>query len=359
MLQSASEILDYGVNQIKAFPGVQAAVYDSGRVYQISAGTTGGTDGGSLVTAETLYDLASLTKPIATATAVAILMQKGRLGLEDRLSSWIADSSLTKFADCTIEQLLSHTAGLQNHIEFYSMVDHDNFGMPKAQKEVLEKLLASSMAYKPGTDELYSDLDYILLSTIIEKASGKVFARFVIDEILRPIGMENTRFSPVDNNVPVAPTGLCPVRGQIPAGQVNDTNAWIVGGASGQAGLFGNALDLMNIGIEIIDGLKGEGVLWERELLEIFSTRPFPELSGSFALGWDTVSKTGTLTGSHFSSSTVGHHGYTGTSLWIDMELDVAMALLTNRTYYHGDKSGINKVRPMFFDAVWEDLGKL
>lgn len=360
MLKGAFEVLQWGVKELKAFPGAQAAVFDRGRIFTLCFGTLDENEKNDVIE-QTLYDLASLAKPIATATAIALLMQQGKIGFGDTLAQWLPTWEKTPFASCTIEQLLSHTAGFEPVMEMYNSVPVNFSGKEQAKKTMSADLLLSKPICNLGKKEVYSDLDFFLLGMIIEKASGQSLGAFVEKKILDALGMENTLYNPLkrfgtDN---IAPTGFCPWRKRVLRGEVNDSNTFAWGGVSGQAGLFGTALDLMNVVIEIIDGLEGDGILFSPDLLELFCLRPFESIEGSFALGWDTVSTTGTLTGKHFSNQTIGHHGFTGTSLWIDYQAKVGIALLTNRVHFTGDKRKINILRPLFFDAVWEDLGKV
>jgi len=356
MLKRALEVLKTGVAE-KAFPGAQAAVYAQGRVFSIAAGALSDESNSPQVNEETLYDLASITKPVATAACVGALMQEDKIGLEDTLGSWLDEAKGTAHEDVTVEMLLSHTAGFTDWLPLYKAVPITLEYRRQAASPMLAALLSSQPVSKPGTRELYSDLDYFLLGRIVQKASGKSLDDFFHRNIARPLGMEHTVFIP-DKSDNIAPTELCEWRKKRLMGQVHDSNAWACGGVAGQAGLFGTALDMIAFSVEVIDGLDEEGAVFEADLLDLFCARPFPDVEGTFTLGWDTVSKTGTLTGSHFGQSAIGHHGYTGTSLWIDPEQNVAMALLTNHVYYGRDKTKIKRFRPEFFDAAWEDLSK-
>ncbi len=358
MLSHALEILKYGVRDIKAFPGALAAVFDNGRIYTLSYGTLDGKN--NPVTENTIYDIASITKGVATTMGIALLLQKGKIGLAEPLNDYISESRNTPFEDCTIENLLSHTAGFVPVLKMYKSLPKNHIGTDRGKMKMLRVLLASDPLYAPGMKEIYSDLDFFLLGIIIEIVSGQSLDRFISKNILLPLGMDKTFYNPLKSGLPldIAPTGYCPWRDRQLKGEVNDANTFACGGAGGQAGLFSNALSLIPMMIEIFDGLSDQGMIFDSEMLHLLLDRSDRNIAGSFALGWDTVSEEGTLTGKHFGDKTIGHHGYTGTSLWMETEKKVGIALLTNRVFHDKDKTAINKIRPEFFDAVWEDLGK-
>jgi serine-type D-Ala-D-Ala carboxypeptidase len=358
MLKSARQVLEHWILDRKVAPGAQATIFADGRVFPICVGNLGDEANSQPVSEQTVYDLASLSKPVGTAAAAGILMQGHKLGLEDTLGLWLKPARGTPYEGVTIEQLLSHTAGFPDWNPLYETVPDECVGDRRAAGPMLKALLSLVPEAAPGMRERYSDLDFFLLGLVIEQAGKMNLETFVSKEVLKPLGMESASYrnpgSTPDPNI--APTENCHRRGQRIWGEVHDENAWTVGGAAGQAGLFGTSEDLTRFAMEIIDGLEGNGLIFEADLLDLFCTRPFPEIPGTFTLGWDTVSKVGTLTGSHFGELTIGHHGFTGTSLWIDPEVRVAMTLLTNRVYYEADKQGINELRPAFFDAAWKDL---
>ena len=357
MLKQGRAVLLDGVERLRVFPGAQAAIYDDGRIESIAVGTLRHDQPNRQVDDNTLFDLASLTKPIATAASIAMLLQEGKLGLDDRVATHLSLAENSPFANCTIEQLLSHTAGFAAWLPLYDSVPEKMRGQVEAIDPMLDALLKSEPAAAPGAEERYSDLDYFLLGHLVHKASGLPLDAFAQKSIFEPLGSETVGYRPKDFS-DIAPTGLCPWKKTELAGQVHDDNTRACGGVAGQAGLFGTALSLIPFMAEIIEGLEGQGTLFDPELLDLMCTRPFPKLAGSFTLGWDTVSKVGTLTGSRFGPQTIGHHGFTGCSLWIDPQARVGMALLTNHVFNSLDKAGINRIRPAFFDAVWEDLGK-
>lgn len=360
MLKKAGQILEWGVHELKAFPGAQAAAYDNGRIHTFVCGNLTNTPDSPKVSDQTLYDLASLTKPTATASAIGILLQQGRIGLEDTIQSRFPTAGLTPFGDITVEMLLSHTSGLTDWLPLFKSVPITLAGNPLAKQPMLAALLSSQPVATPASREIYSDLDFFLLGLMVEKITGKPLDDFVKKEVLQPLELNDTCYRPkgVVPDDRIAPTELCPWREKLLQGEVHDENTWACGQVTGQAGLFSNALDLMTFALEWIDGFDGDGMIFEPDLLELFTSRPFPQIPGTFTLGWDTVSKVGSLTGKHFSTGTIGHHGFTGTSFWIDLENKVAMALLTNRVNFGRENKKINQVRPEFFDAAWKDISR-
>ena len=372
MLTRVREVLEYGVYDLKAYPGAAAAVMQDGEVFALGVGRLTDSEESAAVTPDTVFDLASITKPVATVSAVSLLMQEGKVGLEDTLASWIPEAKLSPYADVTVEMLMAHAAGFPAWAPLFESTAPPHLGTGDAFKDYLPMILGMKPEAPPAGIEIYSDLDFMLLGRIVELASKKPFAKFVRSRVLEPLGLEGTDFLPMRGEGPIvskgeiefdddeiAPTADCHWRKRRVHGEVDDLNAYALGGAAGHAGLFGTAIDLMAYALEVLDGLEGDGMLFEEEMLGLWLSRPFEQLPGSFTLGWDSVSAKGTLTGGKFGEQAIGHHGFTGTTFWIDPATGTAMALLTNRTYFPGGPEKINRIRPEFFNAAWEDLEKL
>jgi CubicO group peptidase (beta-lactamase class C family) len=346
-----------------AFPGCAFGVLADGAcVPQDSLGRFTYDDGSPAVTAETVYDVASLTKVVATTAAAMLLCQRGLLNLEtllgELLPGFVAGRAPGDPARrVSLRHLLAHNSGLPAYVEFFRTVT-----TPSA---LLSACLELPLEAEPGIRAEYSDPGFILLGAALEALTGEPFATWVSREIFQPLGMTATGFSPPPEARPSIPpteaeTALRPRRIQ---GEVQDENAWLLHGVAGHAGLFSNVPDLLRFAGEILDSGStnaseaGKPRLFDPETVEVFARRQSP-MGSSRALGWDTPSLNSS-SGRHFSPHTIGHLGFSGCSLWIDLEAGVAVALLTNRTWpdrLAAASQLIREVRPAFHDAVREAL---
>ena len=317
------------------------------------------------MTPDTVFDLSSLTKPVATATAMMLLVRDGRVRLDDPVSRVIPEFSAGARAAVTFRQLLNHSSGLPAWKPYYESVVPAPSVIP-AKAGIQGRIHDEELEVPPGGKALYSDLGFILLGEAVERLGGRPLDRFCEDEIFEPMGLSATFFvdlgrcSPDRRPVPVeaiAATEDCPWRGKILRGEVHDDNAYAMGGVAGHAGLFSSAPDLHRF-IRFLgrcrDGaepgfLPGAVV---REFLEAERTLP----GQTHVLGWDTPSPEGSSAGRHFSARTVGHLGFTGTSIWWDLERDVHVVFLTNRVHPSRHNGAIREFRPLVHDAVMEGL---
>ena len=277
----------------------------------------------------TLYDLASLTKVVATTTAVMILLDRGRVRLDAPVATYIPEFQGPGTAAITVRHLLTHTSGLRSTLPLYHEAD---------SAAALRQVFAATPVGPPGTRVNYSDLNAILLGEIVRRAAGEPLDLFSAREILAPLGLRQTLFRPpAALRSHIAPTGLW--HGQPVAGVVNDRNAARLGGVAGHAGLFATAHDLARFaqfilrGGTLIDGRR----LVRAETVRLFTTKAadFGRGSEARALGWQGV-PTGERTSSAgmlFGPRSFGHTGWTGTSLWIDPDRGLFVVLLTNRAY--------------------------
>jgi serine-type D-Ala-D-Ala carboxypeptidase len=301
---------------------------------------------------DTVFDLASLTKVIATTTLVMDLMQAGRLGLDDRVGRWIPEWVGTDRDMVTVGDLLAHCSGLTSYLPFYR--DHDG------RAEFERAIAALPLEYRPRTQSIYSDLGFILLGFLCEEAAGRGFEE-LWSQRARGLGIETLAFRPPRPwRARSAPTQVDTWRGRLLVAEVDDRNAWALGGVAGHAGLFGTARQVGDFARAVLraarraHGLEasGEGadLTVGADLMRAFIERA-PVPGSSRALGWDTMLPTSSC-GTRMSSSAVGHTGFTGTSLWIDWERDVYIVLLTNRVHPDASNDAILGVRPAFHDAV-------
>ncbi|MDR3725809.1 MAG: serine hydrolase [Terracidiphilus sp.] len=339
-----------------AFPGCAFGVVAGGEIVLADAmGHFTYEQGAPAVVAETVYDVASLTKVAATTAAAMLLHQRGLLDLDTPLGELLPGFVVGRAAgDCarlvTLRHLLAHNSGLPGYVQFFRSVS-----TPAA---LLRACLELSLEAEPGTRAEYSDPGFILLGKALEVLLGEDLPVWVRREIHEPLGLAATGFCP-----PAAARPLIPpteedttFRKRRIQGEVQDENAWVLGGAAGHAGLFSNVPDLLHFAQEMIEAgsAAGKPRLFKPETVGLFAQRQGPEGS-SRALGWDTPSKNSS-SGSYFSPRSIGHLGYSGCSLWIDLEAGIAVVLLTNRTWPDRQRQLIRTVRPAFHNAIREAL---
>jgi len=280
----------------------------------------------------TLYDLASLTKVIATTPALMLLVERGRVRLDAPVATYLPELQGSRTAGVTVRQLLAHSSGLRADIP-----DAQLKALPDSAA-VMRRVLSEAPRVAPGTRVIYSDLNAILLGAVVQRVTGEPLDVFVAREVFAPLGLEATMFRPpVRLRSRIAPTGVW--RGHPVAGVVNDGSAFKLRGVSGNAGLFASAMDLARFARFMLrEGALPDGRrLLKRETVRLFTAKAadFGHGSEARALGWqalptgETVSSAGTL----FGPRSYGHTGWTGTSLWIDPDRDLFVVLLTNRAY--------------------------
>ena len=304
------------------------------------------------VTAETIFDLASLTKPLATTLAVMRLVQHNQIKLQQHLGQLLPEFEHTDKARVKLKHLLYHNSGLPDYRPYYSALN----GIAKdSRRNALRKHLVQEPRINPiGKTVLYSDLGFMILAWVVEHLAQRRLDHFVADEIYQPLGLNHLFFianNMVDKRGVFAATENCPWRQKILEGQVHDENAYAVGGIEGHAGLFGAAEDINRLLIELLFTFHGRtsAGLFQQDLLHQF----FKRLPGTDkALGFDTPSLTGSSCGRGFSQNSIGHLGFTGTSFWMDLERSVIVILLTNRVHPTRDNERIKKFRPELHDAV-------
>ena len=309
---------------------------------------------------DTLFDLASLTKPLATTLFVMKLVDSGKMKLDESLQTLIGESLPDPVGALTPRLLLCHSAGLQNWAPFYLELAL----LPPAETKITlrKRILETPMAYLPGNGVLYSDLGFILLEWILEEISGTVLPRFLEDHFYGPLKMKKTGFfedHPIfgDNGAPFAPTECCPWRKRIIQGEVHDENAYAVGGYSGHAGLFSRAADLFVLTKMLMDHYYGrrDDFLKPETVKSFFSMQKIVRNS-TWALGWDTPSPLNSSAGDSFSKESVGHLGFTGTSLWIDLHREVTAILLTNRVHPTRGNLKIREFRPALHNLIMKSI---
>ena len=306
---------------------------------------------------ETVFDLASLTKPLATTLAVMQLVSQHKLRLDQDLGSVLPLPYNSEKSRITLKQLLCHTSGLCDYRPYYESLDK----LPRnRRKDALREFLVSEpLINPPGAKVLYSDLGFMLLNWVVEQVAERRLDQFVKAEIYDRLGIEKLFFINLDSeprNVQFAATELCPWRDTLINGVVHDENAYAVGGIEGHAGLFGTAKDVYRLLSVLLTDFYGqsESILFEKKLMQTFFIR---DGSSGRPLGFDAPSSTGASCGQYFSKKSVGHLGFTGTSFWMDLDRGFIVILLTNRVHPSRDNVKIKAFRPRLHDMVMTLIG--
>ncbi len=332
-----------------AAPGASLAVGRYGRLVHMNGyGRLDTAQASPAVDENSIYDMASLTKVIATTTAAMILEDKGLLDLDRTVASYLSEFNAPDKAGITVRMIVTHRGGLEAFAALYK-----DF---KGREQYLTQINARPLKAQPGTATVYSDWDMILMQFIIERITGQTLDRFVSERVFAPLGMASTMFNPDSTTYfsRIAPTEIDSARGGLVRGKVHDENAWAIGGVSGHAGLFSTVRDLSVFAQMLLNGGEYNGV---RIVKPATLARWTAQQSGtsSRALGWDTPSK-GSSSGSYFSSRSFGHTGFTGTSIWIDPERSLFVILLTNRVNPVRDNQRHIPLRRAIADAAQQSI---
>jgi CubicO group peptidase (beta-lactamase class C family) len=344
--------LDAGCDE-GVFPGASAcaATWQRGAWSYIDVAAGVRAEGTSAVTAQTIYDLASLTKPWV-ATAALRLHQADVFDLGARVDAVIPEARGLPVGERSWEEVLSHRSGLEAWVPFYETLPEEP-GSNAAHAWILGELLPH---WDPGTvgTSVYSDLGYILAGVAMSRASGQPLNEIVAERITSELGVDDTVFfgaSRADGTWKAwcAPTGWSPWRQRILVGEVHDDNCAALGGVAGHAGMFGVANGVARFGAACVAAWHGRRGASEEELMRhATAVRP----GGTHRLGWDGKAQEGSAAGSSIDADAFGHLGFTGTSLWCDPRRQLVMVLLTNRVAVSDDNTAIREFRPGFHDAV-------
>jgi CubicO group peptidase (beta-lactamase class C family) len=359
----AFAILHEAINQ-KAFAAASVAVTHSGSLVALKALGSFTSEAGApsssrslreggqdAVHPTTLFDLASLTKAVATTTIAMLLYERGLLDLEAPVSAIVPEFTTDAARDprrqeVTLRMLLAHSSGLPAHEKFFLKA--------RTRAELLEAAFTTPLAVDPATRTEYSDIGFIILGTALERLADESLDRFSQREIFAPLAMTHTTFNPpLEIRAKIPPTADDQTfRRRIIQGEVQDENASVLGGVAPHAGLFSTAEDLAKFAQAMLN--HGSPIL-RPETVALFTRRESTPPGTSRALGWDTPSAP-SQSGKYFSPQSFGHLGYTGTSLWIDPARQLSITLLTNRTWPDSSNQAIKQIRPKFHDAIIEAL---
>jgi len=354
------ELLNKGVSD-GVYPGAVLLVAFRGKIaFLQEAGRRSLVPFTGLVKKDTIYDLASLTKPLATTLALMKCVDDGKIDLDQPLESLLPDRVPDDKKALTTRLILAHSAGFADWKPFYlKLVEHN----PETRKKLLRKwIMETPLVYPPGTRVIYSDLGFMILEWVIEQCTESPLPIFLDRHFFSPLSLKRTFFS--ECNLPprfgedqFSATEDCPWRKRVINGYVHDENAYALGGYSGHAGLFGAADEVYKVSDLLRSNYRGgiRNCLKPETVSEFFRRQDLVEGS-TWALGWDTPSPQGSSSGTHFSAKSVGHLGYTGTSLWMDLEQDVIVIFLTNRVHPSRKNEKIRAFRPLIHDMVMKEV---
>ena len=323
-LQKIDRVLGRGI-KAGGFPGAAVIIGRSGAtVLEKGYGNLTWSAKSPVEPSRTIYDLASLTKVVATTTAIMILYDQGKVHLEDRVAEFIPQFTGGGKEEVTVQQLLEHRSGLP--------AGRDLWRIALSPGEARQAVIETPLECAPGACLIYSDLGADMLGFIAEAVSGQRLDVFLQEHVFDPLGMHDTYFNPHWTlRDRIAPTALDPPRGYPLRGEVHDENAFALGGIAGHAGLFSTATDLALFAQMMLNSGELNGVRIVSDSTVALFTRNTPS-RGSRALGWDTCAHDGSC-GKYLSERAYGHTGFTGTSMWIDPDRDLFVILLTNRVH--------------------------
>jgi CubicO group peptidase (beta-lactamase class C family) len=315
--------------------------------------------------ADTVYDVASLTKALVTSVLAMGEVGAGRLALETPVASWLPEFAGNGRDAVTVRQLLCHASGLPAHRPFWRRAAEAAAG----RWEICQLAAREPLEYEPGSRAIYSDLGFILLGWLLERSTGTRLDLLTQSRLAEPLGLSATTFvSLADPDAParlladqsVAATQLCPERRRLALGEVDDLNAAAMGGVAGHAGLFSNAAEIGRIAGALTAAWRGEAAgppLVERDVVRAFWS-PSGVPGSTWRLGWDGPAPTGSQAGGRGPRQAVGHLGFTGCSLWIDPARAAWIVLLSNRVHPSPPTDDRFRLfRPALHDAVAEALG--
>jgi CubicO group peptidase (beta-lactamase class C family) len=330
-------------SQLPAIPSLSACVLAPGRAPMLATVGLASRSPERPAVPHQVYDLASLTKALATAPICAALSAHGVLDPDAPVREVLPDVP----EGITARHLLDHTAGYPAHVLLYERVDTP--GTPEARRQILDGARAVPLAYVPGTASIYSDIGFLVLLDLIETLTGQRIDALFRALVAAPAGVRGLTWGAPD----AAATEDCPIRKRVVEGEVHDPNAAAMGGISSHAGLFGSAWTVASLAAALLDPPPAFAAT--SSTLKGWWSQPSV---GSHRGGWDTPSSTGyTATGGAFPPGTVGHLGYTGTSLWLSPDRGVIAVLLTNRIHPRDDLTAIRAFRPVFHQQVARWVG--
>ncbi len=324
---------------------------------------------------DTVFDVASLTNILVTATTIFRLIEDGRVTLDDKVCRYIEGFSVHGKSPVSIAHLLSHSSGLPHWVPFFEELLKANSGARMgimtsrgARDYILTQIRRMPLKFAPGTKQIYSDLDFILLGFLIEFLTGSSLERAASQYVFQPLGLKSTSYidlsmirrrgiHPVIDLI--SPTEDCAWRKRILCGEVHDDNAWAMGGIAGHSGVFSTAGDLHRFAAEMLRAYRGQSNFLSQESVQTLWQGVDNKEEPSYQFGWDTPSKENGMDESGLSQSAVGQCGFTGCSLWIEPDKNIYIVLMSNRVHPTRANKKIRNFRPEIHSAVLDALTKL
>tara|TARA_R110002096_G_scaffold16898_15_gene58231 strand:- start:6269 stop:7414 length:1146 start_codon:yes stop_codon:yes gene_type:complete len=353
----------------KVAPGAVVLVSNAGQT-QLHHAFGQVSEGGPATQLDTIYDAASVTKAVATSALFMTLVAEGAIALDSKVASHLPELAGPGKEHIELRHLLGHASGLPAHVHFFDQIWAGEMGGASSSWQALANMAgAEPLAYKTGTQTIYSDLGYILLARLIERLTGKRLEQAFAERVAGPLGLGDTQFVDLAAGAVhpqpdrVAPSGEGPdgSGGRVMLhGQVHDDNARSGGGISGHAGLFTTASDLACFAQALCDAYQDRPSVVPGEVVRQFwTTAAAPKTS--WRMGFDTPSSTPGVShaGDHWPASGVGHLGFTGTAMWLAPKQNRFVIILTNRTYYSWEPAGIKALRRSLMHAICEALPAL
>jgi CubicO group peptidase (beta-lactamase class C family) len=331
-----------------AAPGATIAVARRGKLVVLKGyGHADWAAGAPKATDSTMYDMASLTKVVATTTAAMILEEEGKLNIDHPVASYLPEYDVPDKRAITVRMLLTHASGIKSNFPLWKEA--------KGREQYFAGMVTFPLVREPGSAVEYTDWNMVLMQFIIERITGQTLDQFVEARVFGPLGMRDTRYNPPESLKPrIAPTETEDFRGGQVWGVVHDETAWVLGGVSGNAGLFSSARDLaVFVQMLLNGGSYGDTQLIKPSTVARWTARQRPDASR--ALGWDTPSPQSSA-GRFFSLRSFGHTGFTGTSIWADPEKELFVVLLTNRVNPTRDNQKIGPLRRAVADVIQQSV---
>ncbi|MDY6792152.1 MAG: serine hydrolase [Thermodesulfobacteriota bacterium] len=357
-MQPVDTLMHQGISD-KVFPGAVLLISQNDSILFSKAYGYANIFSKRPMTEDTIFDLASLTKPLATTLAIMNLVAENKLDVDQSLGSVLSRFSKTEKQHIKIRHLLSHTSGLPDYRPYYKELAKLPLG---SRKDALMDLIAGEpLIDQIGEKELYSDLGFMILRHVAEHLSGKQLGTFVEQTVYQTLAPDVGRglfFNHTDGKLRpgrYAATEFCRWRNMVLAGVVHDENAYVMGGVDGHAGLFGTAECIFKLLSTLLHAYHGfsSNQVFTKDLLKVFFNR---QGNTEKTLGFDTPSLQHASCGDFFPKKSVGHLGFTGTSFWMDLERSVIVILLTNRIHPSRDNTKIKAFRPEIHNTIMKSL---
>lgn len=342
------------------FPGAAVAVVKNGKVLLKECyGFAEKIPVERKLTFKHYFDIASLTKPMATAMVAMVLLEEGKLNLDEPVGTYFKRYKKEPYTPILVKHLLQHTAGLPAYKPYFERLSEMALGgtpLEEIKKDLFKYILSEGLNANTriGSTRLYSDLGYILMGDILEQVGGKSLDKLFLERVAKPLKLNDTFFVPLNTKTKLprtdfASTSKSSLRRKILSGEVEDEHAWLLNGVAGHAGLFSTLPDMMKWADELLKINEGKSKFLKKETLHRFADVKPP-------LGWDKPTEEKSQAGEFFPKTGIGHLGFTGCSIWMDLYRKFYIILLTNRVHPYRYNEDIKHFRPKIQDLIIQSL---